>query len=592
MDTIIRDSAAALSDRYLQLSDINGESIDTNATGDLVVTDSLITHNLDVQGDITITGSIINNGWRHDLDTTNAWMTRADTCLVLPVRLLNADSTAKYGDSSIATHPSILYFPDAKWGFKYWLAGTPLAPVGDQDENPHIWVSNDRITWDSIPGWANPLFGISGSGASVDSLVTATHLADVDLCETHDGNIALVFRATYGSDSDVVKVSVFDSTSWTVCHDGTADSLNGTILAEAADLNKHLLSPAMIPDTNETYTIFAIQANYGQDTTFLKRWSSAYVDSNYSANGTPTWTSLGDSGYWHMDIIPFGADELVMMAHQIVSADGGATNGTLRMLVSANDGDTWTPVNKQLLTGSGVANDFDSNFVYRPSPYWIEEGDELAMGVFYGAKGRRSNFWGIGHGIVHFSDSNVVTAYTETTMVNLACDFIAGNLDYRDQTPTDSFVLTLEGFSADSLEQGALILVDSCIDDDNNANDRFAAVWQCMPTNTVRLDTLIVIGRGYGANTAEIDSVYLYGPDSTQTTADKRLLADVSWDSVNVTWAVTDSMYRYTWTLGQGGVMGEDPITVWFVTITDDNKVWKGARIYLKASVAKEYRTP
>ncbi|MBO0476918.1 hypothetical protein DOK76_07540 [Vagococcus sp. DIV0080] len=53
------------------------------------------------------------------------------------------------------THPSIVHFPKEWNGYKYWM-GITAYPKGDATyENPHVFKSNDLITW--IPDEHNPL---------------------------------------------------------------------------------------------------------------------------------------------------------------------------------------------------------------------------------------------------------------------------------------------------------------------------------------------------------------------------------------------------------------------------------------------------
>ncbi len=392
--------------------------------------DSVWVNNLNVQGDITVTGNIINNGWRHDLDTANAWMTRADSHLILPITLHSSDADSSHlADSSVAWHPSILYFPDGKWGFRYWLAYTAIIGGSTDSENPHIAVSNDGVTWElfnSNPGGSgdtlyNPLYGVStGSNASVDSLVDALHLSDPDLFELHSGGLGMAFRANYGifgSDSVVIKVvTTTNGTTWTKANDSTA-----TVIAWDASTSLHpnlsCLTPAVVLDTNKTYSIFAGMTDTivgaTNDTTLLFKWSSAYPDSGYVFVDTAIWSATGsDSTQWHFDIIPVGADFMVMTSFQQPLEVNGAS-GVNKLLVSNNRGLTWTPKTATILAGSGITGDFDSAITYGTSPYLIEEGDELAIGVFYSGRGRHAGeLFAIGEGRIRLSDSTTITPLT------------------------------------------------------------------------------------------------------------------------------------------------------------------------------------
>lgn len=57
------------------------------------------------------------------------------------------------------THPSVFYLASGWCGYKYWLAITPtFGPTPDSSyENPHIFCSNDMITWIEPSGISNPI---------------------------------------------------------------------------------------------------------------------------------------------------------------------------------------------------------------------------------------------------------------------------------------------------------------------------------------------------------------------------------------------------------------------------------------------------
>ncbi|MDI6049231.1 hypothetical protein QLS31_05270 [Flavobacterium sp. XS2P24] len=55
------------------------------------------------------------------------------------------------------THPSVLYFETAWNGYHYWCAITPYPNSDPQYENPHIFCSNDGITWNEPINIVNPI---------------------------------------------------------------------------------------------------------------------------------------------------------------------------------------------------------------------------------------------------------------------------------------------------------------------------------------------------------------------------------------------------------------------------------------------------
>jgi hypothetical protein len=67
------------------------------------------------------------------------------------------------------THPSVLYFETAWNGYHYWCAITPYPSSDSQYENPHIFCSNDGITWNEPINIVNPIeYSPVGTGYSSD----------------------------------------------------------------------------------------------------------------------------------------------------------------------------------------------------------------------------------------------------------------------------------------------------------------------------------------------------------------------------------------------------------------------------------------
>lgn len=80
-------------------------------------------------------------------------------CFV-PSQKINAkhklNIVSSYGDNE-AYHPKVLSFKDGWNGYKYWMSYTPY-PKGDSSkENPHIAVSNDLVTWNTIKKLDEPI---------------------------------------------------------------------------------------------------------------------------------------------------------------------------------------------------------------------------------------------------------------------------------------------------------------------------------------------------------------------------------------------------------------------------------------------------
>jgi hypothetical protein len=65
-------------------------------------------------------------------------------------------------------HPDIIYFPEGKDGYKYWMVYTPYPP--SSKENPSIVRSNDGTSWTDA-GITNPIIlrGASGSWNDIEN---------------------------------------------------------------------------------------------------------------------------------------------------------------------------------------------------------------------------------------------------------------------------------------------------------------------------------------------------------------------------------------------------------------------------------------
>ena len=74
-----------------------------------------------------------------------------------PYDYLTTCTTPTYDGSGNVTHPSVVDM-GRKWnGYRWWLVDTPYPNTDDDFENPSIWGSNDRVTWEVPAGLTNPI---------------------------------------------------------------------------------------------------------------------------------------------------------------------------------------------------------------------------------------------------------------------------------------------------------------------------------------------------------------------------------------------------------------------------------------------------
>lgn len=150
------------------------------------------------------------------------------------------------------------------------------------------------------------------------------------------------------------------------------------------------------------------------DTNRVVRYVSDYPDSMYVFDDTVNcWTTCPDSfKLWHMNVIPSGADEMVMLITETpLGADGDSSR--LALAVSHDNGDNWGTARTPLLL-NGYDMGLDSTYwyfhnIYRAAGYWAYEGGERVLVLYYsansgwkdGALAVQTN-WHIGRTIVHF----------------------------------------------------------------------------------------------------------------------------------------------------------------------------------------------
>ena len=81
------------------------------------------------------------------------------------------------------THPSVIYYPERLFGYKYWMAYTPYPGV--ENENPCILVSDDGLNFETPDGLSNPLEGRPPAPA---------YYSDVELVLVHEIELRCYWR--------------------------------------------------------------------------------------------------------------------------------------------------------------------------------------------------------------------------------------------------------------------------------------------------------------------------------------------------------------------------------------------------------------
>ena len=209
----------------------------------------------------------------------------------LPYNAVTTCTTPTYDGSGNITHPSVVDM-GRKWhGYRWWLVDTPLPYTPDPDnyENPSIWGSNDRVTWEVPGGLTNPID--PWPGGEVGKPETAFN-SDPELVWDPDGQRMVVYWREAASSSpavvDFYAATSTDGVTWT--HEpGIITSLLPTV---------GMRSPGIARVSATDWRMWALH--------------DKYPSAMYSAPGplgpwTPSGqmvTSLGAPIYgWHGDVI-------------------------------------------------------------------------------------------------------------------------------------------------------------------------------------------------------------------------------------------------------------------------------------------------
>ncbi|CAM3364667.1 hypothetical protein [Vagococcus fessus] len=80
-----------------------------------------------------------------------------------------------YGNIDLI-HPSVILLDEPFNGYKFWMAATPYLKSDMSSENPHIYASNDGVTWDVPTGLVNPIDPKPGQPKDRSIYNSDTHL--------------------------------------------------------------------------------------------------------------------------------------------------------------------------------------------------------------------------------------------------------------------------------------------------------------------------------------------------------------------------------------------------------------------------------
>lgn len=266
------------------------------------------------------------------------------------------------------THPKVISFKN-KWnGYKYWITYTPY-PKGDQSqENPHIMVSNDLISWVEKDGFTNPL----------DEVITdnskKVYNSDPHLVYNSDTNkIECYWRYV---DDTINKVIIYRKTS-----DDGVNWSEKEIFLENQRNKVDYLSPSIIYEGGK-YMVWYVDRNriikYVEYYPDKEEWSNVRtLDIKYK---NPKLES------WHLDVIKTkkGYESI------IVAFDDWNKRSTMKLYYSfSEDNVNWT-LAEEILSSLDKGGIYRSSILYLNNTYYIFYSEitkkyKRGIGIVYGS---------------------------------------------------------------------------------------------------------------------------------------------------------------------------------------------------------------
>lgn len=232
-------------------------------------------------------------------------------------------------DGSGATiHPSVVDMGTAWSGYRWWMANTPYPGRNDDEENPCIYGSNDRRTWEVPVGLNNPLDGNPGD---------PWFHSDPELAWDPDaGRMVVIYRRS--AEGDNIEFRAFSSP------DGVAWTNHGII---------HQLS-VPVYGSRASPSIWRVSAAEWR----MWLWASGDTAMFTASDPLGPWTKVGTCGFtgWHGDVIWYGGRWIT-----IYSTTG--TSGIIKVASSA-DGLTWVQGDEIMASDTGGGWDTQ---LYRPT---------------------------------------------------------------------------------------------------------------------------------------------------------------------------------------------------------------------------------
>ncbi|MBU8932398.1 MAG: hypothetical protein KOO62_00175 [candidate division Zixibacteria bacterium] len=352
------------------------------------------------------------SGMALDLQLEHANAVHADDYSLFPAFYNgwdDEDSLVCVGESH-AVHPSVLHFPNSLWGFRYWIAYTPFC-ISENDENPHIAVSNDGMNWEEFTSSGDTL-----RNPIIDaSAMNCTHLSDPDLVIEGGERLWLLFRVSIEQagfdDHSIWAIHTSNGLDWSEPIELLSDSILGMGTISA------FVSPSAIIDTSGTCKMFVVEplasGTTPLDTSRVVMYTSPTMGGPWQFVDTCDFLpSSNTMKIWHLEVI--SSDSMNLLALVTESPNGRLNFGDsaeLFLAYSEDKGSTWDAQEEPLLSWSNDTTAWYGAYVYRSSGCWIDCGGNQLLRLFYSAHARSVSYggsgtgWQTGHTFVTFDTS-------------------------------------------------------------------------------------------------------------------------------------------------------------------------------------------
>jgi len=283
---------------------------------------------------------------------------------------------SKYGADGVV-HPDVVYFPDGKDGYKYWMTYTPFPP--NSEENPSIVRSNDGINWTDA-AISNPVIkpGLPGTFNDLEN-------PDPDFVYVSNYNKWFMVWDPGDQATDSRKIALAyssDGKTWTQYQGASINGNTDPIILSGDDANgqswerlgttSKLSCPTLLYENGIFYLYYVEEAsgnNRGKAGLATFTWDDvANSIVNFTRNpGNPIIDLPQDNkfmngiGHLNVAISPTNNDYYMYGVRQLVNS----SSFELVLLTSTNKV-SWT--NEGVVLEIGTLGTWDSQYIYRSSP--------------------------------------------------------------------------------------------------------------------------------------------------------------------------------------------------------------------------------